>query len=82
MDSSGAVTDTIAAISTPPGRAGIGIVRLSGPMAASIAAQLVSPRQPLEHAHVLHLLLELLHAHAEPLLDHLFDRRHVLISRP
>ncbi|HET6168843.1 MAG TPA: tRNA modification GTPase, partial [Terracidiphilus sp.] len=43
-------TDTIAAISTPPGRGGIGIVRLSGPEAASIAAQLVSLRQPLEHA--------------------------------
>ncbi len=43
-------TDTIAAISTPPGRGGIGIVRLSGPQSASIAAQLVSLRQPLEHA--------------------------------
>jgi len=43
-------TDTIAAISTPPGRGGIGIVRLSGPEAGSIAAQLVSLRQPLEHA--------------------------------
>jgi tRNA modification GTPase len=43
--------ETIAAISTPPGRGGIGIVRLSGPQAASIAAQLVSLRQPLEHAH-------------------------------
>jgi tRNA modification GTPase len=43
-------TDTIAAISTPPGRGGIGIVRLSGPQSASIAAQLVRLRQPLEHA--------------------------------
>ena len=43
-------SDTIAAISTPPGRGGIGIVRLSGPEAAEIAAQLVSLRQPLEHA--------------------------------
>lgn len=42
--------DTIVAISTPPGRGGIGIVRLSGPDALSIAAQLVSLRQPLEHA--------------------------------
>jgi tRNA modification GTPase len=42
--------DTIVAISTPPGRGGIGIVRLSGPEAASIATQLVSLRQPLEHA--------------------------------
>lgn len=42
--------ETIAAISTPPGRGGIGIVRLSGPQAASIAAQLVRLRHPLEHA--------------------------------
>ena len=41
--------ETIVAISTPPGRGGIGIVRLSGPEAASIAAQLVRLRQPLEH---------------------------------
>jgi tRNA modification GTPase len=42
--------DTIVAISTPPGRGGIGIVRLSGPQAASIAVQLVRLRHPLEHA--------------------------------
>jgi len=48
---SDAATDTIAAISTPPGRGGIGIVRLSGPQAAAIAAQLVRPHQPLQHAH-------------------------------
>ena len=42
-------SDTIAAISTPPGRGGIGIVRLSGPQAASIAVQLIRLRQPLEH---------------------------------
>lgn len=41
-------TDTIAAISTPPGRGGIGIVRLSGPQAASIAVQLVRLRRSLE----------------------------------
>jgi tRNA modification GTPase len=45
-----AIVDTIAAVSTPPGRGGIGIVRLSGPDAASIATQLVRLRQPLEHA--------------------------------
>jgi tRNA modification GTPase len=45
-----AAVDTIAAVSTPPGRGGIGIVRLSGPQAAEIAGQLVSLRQPLEHA--------------------------------
>jgi tRNA modification GTPase len=43
-------TDTIVAISTPPGRGGIGIVRLSGSEAASIAAQLVHLSQPLEPA--------------------------------
>jgi tRNA modification GTPase len=42
------VNDTIAAISTPPGRGGIGIVRLSGPRAAEIAPELLRLRQPLE----------------------------------
>lgn len=50
MSAAEPATDTIAAISTPPGRGGIGIVRLSGPQAASMAAQLVCLRQPLEHA--------------------------------
>ena len=45
------VIDTIAAISTPPGRGGIGIVRLSGSQAAAIAVQLVRLPGPLEHAH-------------------------------
>jgi tRNA modification GTPase len=49
MADPGTSIDTIAAISTPPGRGGIGIVRLSGPQAASIAVQLVSLRHPLEH---------------------------------
>jgi tRNA modification GTPase len=46
-----AAAETIAAVSTPPGHGGIGIVRLSGPLSASIAEQLVRLRQPLEHAH-------------------------------
>src|ERR1035437_9849493 len=50
MQETKTATDTIAAISTPPGRGGIGIVRLSGPQATSIAAQLVRLRHPLEHA--------------------------------
>ena len=50
MSAQDTVTETIAAISTPPGRGGIGIVRLSGPLAASIARQLVRLRHPLEHA--------------------------------
>ena len=41
--------DTIAAISTPPGRGGIGIVRLSGPQAIAVAARLVRLPGPPEH---------------------------------
>ncbi|MCX4026848.1 tRNA uridine-5-carboxymethylaminomethyl(34) synthesis GTPase MnmE [Endozoicomonas sp. SM1973] len=41
-------TDTIAAIATPPGRGGVGIIRVSGPKAQEVADQLVkaqlSPR--------------------------------------
>ena len=40
--------DTIVAIATPPGRGGIGVVRLSGPSALSVAARLIPRRQPLE----------------------------------
>ena len=41
--------DTIAAISTPPGRGGIGVVRLSGPYAIEIATRLIKlPHLPLE----------------------------------
>jgi len=39
--------DTIVAISTPPGRGGIGIVRLSGPRAVEIATPLLRLRHPL-----------------------------------
>ncbi len=42
--------DTIVAISTPPGRGGIGIVRLSGPRAVVIAGPLLRLRNPLAHA--------------------------------
>ena len=42
--------DTIVAISTPPGRGGIGIVRLSGSQARSIAEPILKLRQPLAHA--------------------------------
>ncbi len=41
--------DTIAAIATPMGRAGIGIVRISGPQALSIAEELFKPKRPLKH---------------------------------
>jgi tRNA modification GTPase len=39
-DRPGARTDTIAAVATPPGRGGIGIVRVSGPLAGEIARSL------------------------------------------
>jgi tRNA modification GTPase len=39
--------DTIVAISTPPGRGGIGVVRLSGPEARSIATPLLRLSQGL-----------------------------------
>lgn len=42
--------DTIVAISTPPGRGGIGIVRLSGPEARSIAEPMLRLRSPLAAA--------------------------------
>ena len=43
--------DTIVAISTPPGRGGIGIIRLSGPAARTIAEPLLKLRHPLAPAH-------------------------------
>lgn len=42
--------ETIVAISTPPGRGGIGIVRFSGPLAIEIASSLLRLRHPLAHA--------------------------------
>jgi|SRR5579871_4523464 len=41
--------DTIAAIATPAGTGGIGIVRLSGEKAFSIAEQVFAPSHPLKH---------------------------------
>ncbi|MCK5230264.1 MAG: hypothetical protein KAR13_08365, partial [Desulfobulbaceae bacterium] len=37
---------TIAAIATPPGPGGIGIVRISGPDSLNILKQLFHPRHP------------------------------------
>jgi tRNA modification GTPase len=42
--------ETIVAIATPPGRGGIGIVRLSGPEATRIAEPMLRLRNPLVHA--------------------------------
>ncbi|GMQ76934.1 MAG: tRNA uridine-5-carboxymethylaminomethyl(34) synthesis GTPase MnmE [Gammaproteobacteria bacterium] len=44
-------TDTIAAVSTPPGRGGIGIVRVSGPGTAAIAEALIGRLPPPRSAH-------------------------------
>jgi len=44
-------TDTIAAIATAPGRGGIGIVRLSGDRARSIAAAIAGSDMTPRHAH-------------------------------
>jgi tRNA modification GTPase len=38
--------DTIAAVATPLGQAGIGIVRMSGPLALQIAKRIFKPRNP------------------------------------
>jgi len=40
--------DTIAAIATPPGMAGIGIVRISGPSARGISEKIFRPRRPVK----------------------------------
>jgi tRNA modification GTPase len=43
--------DTIAAIATPPGNGGVGIVRVSGPAVAGIAGQLFNKFPRPRHAH-------------------------------
>jgi tRNA modification GTPase len=44
-------TDTIVAIATPPGRGGIGVVRISGPSAAAIAQALTARAEPFTPRH-------------------------------
>ena len=46
--------DTIAAIATPGGHGGIGIIRLSGPAALSIAEAIVEVSLQPRHAHFCH----------------------------
>lgn len=50
MNIANETVETIVAVSTPPGRGGIGIVRLSGPRALEIANSLLTLRNPLAHA--------------------------------
>lgn len=45
-------TDTIAAIATPPGAGGIGVIRLSGPEVPRIAARLFGRDPSPRHAHL------------------------------
>ena len=52
-------TDTIVAIATPPGRGGIGVVRLSGPDARAIASGLIAHAGPLEPRHATFTLARL-----------------------
>jgi tRNA modification GTPase len=47
-----AAPDTIVASATPPGRGGIGIVRISGPKTPAIAAQMLGTLPPPRHATV------------------------------
>ena len=42
--------DTIVAAATPPGRGGIGIVRLSGPLTPAIATAVLGELPPARHA--------------------------------
>jgi tRNA modification GTPase len=44
-------SDTIVAIATPPGRGGIGVIRISGPDAAAIATELIGRDHPLKPRH-------------------------------
>ncbi|TPW17907.1 MAG: mnmE [Halothiobacillaceae bacterium] len=44
---SSTTTETIVAITTPPGRGGVGIVRVSGPQSATIARQMLGGQLPL-----------------------------------
>jgi len=52
------IDDTIVAIATPPGRGGIGVVRLSGPEAPRIAEQLLSVSAPLKPRHATYARLQ------------------------
>jgi tRNA modification GTPase len=51
-------SDTIVAIATPPGRGGIGVVRLSGTAAHAIARRLIARPRPLEPRHATLALTE------------------------
>jgi tRNA modification GTPase len=49
---SGSTSDTIAAVATAAGPAGVGVVRLSGPAAVAVARRLMPRRRRLPHRHL------------------------------
>lgn len=77
------MTDTIAAIATPPGRGGVGIVRVSGPQAPAIARALLG-RLPVPRVAELHAFADAHGAHIDHGLalyfpaPHSFTGEHVL----
>jgi tRNA modification GTPase len=62
--------DTIAAIATPAGQAGIGIIRISGPHAETIARSIFKPKKPLDTFKSHHLYLgHLVDPHSGQMID-------------
>jgi tRNA modification GTPase len=59
-------SDTIVAIATPPGRGGIGVVRLSGPAALEIARRLLTHRGDLEPRRATFTRIRLQGSQADP----------------
>lgn len=59
--------DTIVAIATPPGRGGLGVVRLSGPAACGIAQALLQRSSPLRARHA--TLARLMESPTGPVVD-------------
>jgi tRNA modification GTPase len=52
-------SDTIVAIATPPGRGGIGVVRISGPEARAVAEALIAHAAPLTPRHATFTMVRL-----------------------
>jgi tRNA modification GTPase len=70
-------SDTIAAVATAPGVGGIGIVRISGPLALSIATALFRPPKPLNHLPIADLPQKPRHfSHRKVQYGHLVDPHH------
>jgi tRNA modification GTPase len=55
-------SDTIVAVATPPGRGGLGVVRLSGPDAHEIARRLTARTSPLAPRHATFAKMSVGHA--------------------